>query len=236
MDEQKHYFDIANLTESLTVSQAWYTEYEPKVPDRVIEKFGPPGIYRHYRFIATNSSEKVIEVIAVSHRKDNLSGLGCKYFKHDRGLKPQETTEVGLRSVKPGSSVAIEAVVFSDGTYEGQQWVAEGILTREAASKTKMIELMTLFKERGLLFPQTDTVIADSAKEMKALADEEIKRYKARNTFQDHQESSTHLGAQSGIQLTIMELANVEHNPNQEGMRHFIARISLLTGTDITDK
>ena len=235
MNEQKHYFNVANLTKSLTVSSAWYTEGEPTVPSSVplsVRAKIQPGVHRYYSFTVTNSSSKIIDEIALVFRlNDVIAERSFKYYKYSRdGLKPQESVILESRAKRPDLTVAIEAIIFRDGTYEGDLKIAEIQLARGQAIDAKMVELMTLFKERGLLFPQTVMVIGSNAKEMRALAKGEFERHKGRKEFQDTRDSDRNRAALDGIVMIDAALSHVEQHPSQQAMRDFIAKIANLTG------
>lgn len=237
MNQQKYYYNVTNLTQSLIVSGAWYTEHEVKIPSSA-KTVTPPRIYKDHSFAVTNPSTKTIDAIIVVFRRNGaINRIVDKYYRQSsHGLKPQESAEVQIQNVEPDLVGTIEVLIFRDGTYEGNPMVAEMKLAHYEAMNAKIVELVTLFQERGLLLARTDMVIPSNVKEMKVLVRDESGRYKAKTNFYDARDAEQHRGNLNGLHIINAALTQIEQNPRREIVRHFIDRMAEITGTESFEK
>jgi hypothetical protein len=122
-------FTLTNLTRSLKVSNASYSEEEKEIKNSEgLIIFS--GIQRVYIFTVNNISSKIIDEIIINSRQDGvLKSTSGRSYRHNRnGIKPEESVEIQILENQSNCIPAIEAIIFRDGSYEGDPIFAEAFI------------------------------------------------------------------------------------------------------------
>src|SRR5262245_39132673 len=225
--KQKIYFTPTNLTKSLKVSSASYIEEEKQIKNSA-GSIILLGVRKDYLFTVNNISSKVIDAIRISFRQNGvLKSTYDWYYKYNRnGIQPEESVEIQIPGVEPDYTPAVEAIIFRDGSYEGDKVLAEALIARFKAADAKIAGLMTLFKDRNLLSLSDNMIIPNNVKEIRVHLDSEYEKNRMKTDHRDIYDFHEHQGESDGIIFVDGCLKQLEQTPDQQGMQIFINRLT----------
>jgi hypothetical protein len=221
-------FTVTNLTKSIMVTSASYFDEEKEIKNSEgLIIFS--GVQKVYLFTVKNVSSKIIDTIIINSYHDGVlkSTSTQGYRRHNRnGIKPEESVEIQIKEMESKGIPAIEAIIFRDGSYEGNPIFAEAIIARSNAAYAKIAELMMLFKDRNLLSSDDNEIILNNVKEIRVLVDEDYEKNRMKIHHRDIYDFNEHLGKSHGIIFVDGCLKVLEQSPNRQGMQSFINRIT----------
>jgi hypothetical protein len=139
---------FANKTSSLQILEANVSESaQPGGPSA---NTAQSIRFRDYRLRLQNTSMKTIEAIIIACKKDGkVKRLTTRDYKFNTpgGLKFKEILSYDLKLVREDYIPSIEAIIFADRTFEGDQFLAQVQIERWDRAKATLLTLRAKLEE-----------------------------------------------------------------------------------------